>query len=85
MQINTPNRVLAVVGIGLVLSLLGDQTLYTVLPDPALAAQAGLTLGMVGLVLGVNRLARVLINGPAGYLYDRLPRRWLMSLERSPI
>ena len=78
MQINTPNRVLAVIGIGLVLSLLGDQTLYTVLPNPELAAEAGVTLGMVGILLGLNRLTRVLLNGPAGYLYDRLPRRPLM-------
>ena len=78
MQINTPNRILAVLGIGLVLSLLGDQTLYTVLPNPELAAQAGVTLGMVGILLGVNRLTRVLLNGPVGYMYDRMPRRALM-------
>jgi len=81
MQINTPNRVLAVLGIGLVLSLLGDQTLYTVLPNPELAAEAGVTLGMVGILLGVNRLTRVLLNGPVGYLYDRLPRRALMIVS----
>lgn len=74
----SPNRVLIPLGIGITLSLLGDQTLYTVLPNPGYAAQAGVTLGMVGILLGVNRLTRVLFNGPAGILYDKLPRRGLM-------
>lgn len=65
-------------GIGLIFSLLGDSTLYTVLPEPGIASQAGLTLGMVGVVLGINRLTRFITNGPAGALYDRLPRRPLM-------
>jgi MFS family permease len=69
------NRVLTPLGLGLALSLLGDATLYAVLPSPIFAAQAGITLAMVGLVLGVNRLVRIVFNGPAGYLYDRLPRR----------
>jgi MFS family permease len=74
----SPNRALIPLGIGITLSLLGDQTLYTVLPNPGFAAQAGVTLGMVGILLGVNRLVRVLFNGPMGILYDRLPRRGLM-------
>lgn len=79
MAINiSPNRVLGVVGLGIMLSLLGDQTLYTVLPNPGIASEAGLTLAMVGILLGVNRLARVLTNAPAGYLYDRFPRKPLM-------
>jgi MFS family permease len=72
------NRVLIPLGIGLALSLFGDTTLYLVLPDADVAAQAGVTLGMVGVLLGLNRLARVLFNGPVGTLYDRLPRRGLM-------
>lgn len=40
--------------------------------------EAGITLGMVGIVLGINRMVRILSNGPAGWLYDRLPRRVLM-------
>ncbi len=70
-----PNRVLTPLGLGLALSLLGDATLYAVLPSPIFANQAGITLAMVGLVLGLNRLVRIVFNGPAGYLYDRLPRR----------
>jgi MFS family permease len=71
-------RILTAVGIGIGLSLFGDATLYTVLPDPSIAAQAGVSLAMTGILLGINRLVRILFNGPAGYLYDRLPRRKLM-------
>jgi MFS family permease len=74
----SPQRVLVPLGLGTVISLLGDATLYTVLPNPRIAAQAGLTLGMVGVLLGVNRAARLIVNGPVGLLYDRLPRRGLM-------
>ena len=69
----TPGQVLVPVGIGLTFSLFGDATLYTVLPDAGIAAQAGVSLGMVGVLLGLNRLARVVFNGPAGILYDRCP------------
>jgi MFS family permease len=72
------NPIIAILGIGVVLSLLGDNTLYTVLPDPEIAAQAGLSLTMVGVVLGINRLVRVVFNTLAGILYDRFPRRGLM-------
>ena len=75
---STHNRVLVPLGIGLALSLFGDATLYTVLARPEIAAQAGVTLAMVGLLLGINRFVRILFNGPAGLLYDRLPRRQLM-------
>jgi DHA1 family multidrug resistance protein-like MFS transporter len=71
-------HILVPLGAGLVLSLLGDQTLYTVLPNPSIAAVAGVTLGMVGVLLGINRLTRLVFNGVAGTLYDRMPRRPLM-------
>jgi len=61
-----------------VLSLLGDNTLYTVLPDPTIWSRAGLTFGWVGVLLGVNRIVRVVFNTGAGVLYDRLPRRRLL-------
>ena len=77
----SPQRVLIPLGIGTAISLLGDNTLYTVLPDPDIAAQAGVTLAMVGVLLGVNRLTRVVLNGPVGVLYDRLPRRGLLLLS----
>ncbi len=78
MQPITSNRVLTPLGFGLALSLLGDATLYAVLPSPIFASQAGISIVMVGWVLGLNRLVRILFNGPAGYLYDRFPRRPIM-------
>jgi MFS family permease len=74
----TPSRLLLPLGIGLILCLFGDATLYTVLPKADILLEAGITLSMVGIVLGANRLIRILSNGPAGWLYDRLPRRGLM-------
>lgn len=71
-------RVLVPLGVGTALSLLGDATLYTVLPNPEIAAQAGVTLTLVGLLLGINRIVRLIFNPIAGVLYDRLPRRGLL-------
>lgn len=65
-------------GIGTAISLLGDATLYTVLPHPGISSQLGITLSMVGLFLGANRAVRVFLNGPVGILYDRMPRRGLL-------
>ncbi len=73
-----PRQALIPVGIGVGLSLFGDSTLYTVLPEPSIAAQAGVSLAMVGVLLGANRFARLLFNNLAGSLFDRLPRRRLM-------
>lgn len=74
----SPRRVLAILGIGTAVSLLGDSTLYTVLPDPQFAFQAAVPFAQVGFLLGVNRLARIFFNIPAGRLVDRFPRRPLM-------
>ncbi len=74
----SPQRTLTLLGFGTAVSLLGDSTLYTVLPNPTVASQAGVTLAMVGILLGVNRGVRVFLNGPVGMLYDRLPRRGLL-------
>ncbi|UCC88648.1 MAG: MFS transporter [Anaerolineales bacterium] len=74
----SPQRVLTLLGAGTAISLLGDATLYAVLPNPPIAAQAGVTMAMVGVLLGVNRGTRLLLNGPVGVLYDRLPRRRLL-------
>ena len=71
---------MAPIGIGLALSLIGDTTLYTVLPNPEIAAQAGLSLAVVGVILGLNRLIRLLTNGVFGVVYDRQPRRRLMLI-----
>jgi MFS family permease len=54
---------------------MGDATLYTVLPTHT--AEAGIVLSEVGIILGVNRAIRVFLNGPAGIVYDKSPRRRL--------
>ncbi|MEN8242407.1 MAG: MFS transporter [Chloroflexota bacterium] len=74
----SPRRVLTLLGMGTAVSLLGDATLYTVLPNPSIASEVGISLGMVGVLLGANRAVRLLLNGPMGILYDRLPRRGLL-------
>ncbi len=60
-------------GLATALSLMGDATLYAVLPTHA--SEAGIALGAVGVVLSANRFVRLVSNGPAGWLYDRLPDR----------
>lgn len=61
------------VGIGTCLSLLGDASLYAVLPTHTEAA--GVTLASIGILLSANRFIRLALNGPAGVAYDRWPRR----------
>lgn len=70
--------ILNLLGMGTAISLLGDATLYTVLPHPDISAQLGITLSMVGLLLGANRAIRLVLNSPVGILYDRMPRRGLL-------
>lgn len=70
-----PSRVLWPLGLGTALSLMGDASLYAVLPTHT--SDAGVTLGSVGVLLGANRAIRLLLNGPAGLAYDRYPRRYL--------
>ena len=68
-----PRRVLLPVSIGTGLSLLGDTTLYTVLPTHT--AEAGVLLASVGILLSANRWIRLPLNSLAGWLFERLPRR----------
>jgi len=70
-----PAQVLFPLGLGTALSLMGDATLYTVLPTHT--AEANVALGSVGIILGANRAVRVFLNGPAGLAYDRWSRRKL--------
>jgi MFS family permease len=70
-----PSKVLFPLGLGTALSLMGDATMYAVLPTHT--EEAGIALGAVGIMLGINRAVRLFSNGPAGVLYDRLPRRRL--------
>jgi MFS family permease len=67
-------RALLAISVGTTLSLMGDTAMYAVLPTHV--AEAGVTLASVGLLLSANRWIRLLLNGPAGVLYDRWPRRW---------
>ncbi|MFT5196968.1 MAG: MFS family permease [Candidatus Promineifilaceae bacterium] len=68
-----PWFVLVIVGLGTGLSLLGDSSLYTVLPTHT--ADAAITLTAVGVMLSANRWIRLLTNGPVGWLCDRFLRR----------
>jgi MFS family permease len=67
-------RVLLPLGLGTALSLMGDATLYTVLPTHT--AAAGITLDSVGLMLSANRWIRLITNHTAGSVYDRWSHRW---------
>ncbi|GAK60936.1 major facilitator superfamily MFS_1 [Candidatus Vecturithrix granuli] len=49
--------------------------MYTVLPTHT--AEAGITLALVGILLGVNRAVRLVFNGVAGWCYDRITQRGL--------
>jgi MFS family permease len=69
----SPVKVLWLVGLGTALSLIGDASLYAVLPTHA--TDAGITLTGVGIMLSANRFIRLVLNGPAGMAYDRWPRR----------
>lgn len=71
-------KVLTLLGTGTMFSLLGDNTLYTVLPNPSISREAGVSLAVVGVILGINRIVRLVLNPIAGALYDRYPRRWLL-------
>ncbi|MEM7539074.1 MAG: MFS transporter [Chloroflexota bacterium] len=75
MQTYSPWRTIFPVALGTCLSLLGDASIYAVLP--IYTAEAGITLGSVGIMLSANRFIRVLLNGPIGIISDRLPRRIL--------
>ena len=60
-------------GFATALSLMGDVTLYTVLPTRF--ADAGIALGFVGVILSINRLIRLITNNAMGWFFDRLPNR----------
>jgi MFS family permease len=71
----TPWRVLAPIGLGTALSLMGDTAMYAVLPTHT--AAAGVSVLSVGILLSANRWVRLLLNQAAGVAYDRWSRRWL--------
>jgi MFS family permease len=67
------DQALLIIGLGVAISLLGDLTLYVVLPTHT--GDAGIALANVGLMLSANRLIRIVLNGPLGVLIERIPRR----------
>jgi MFS family permease len=71
----SPWRVLLPIGLGTSLSLIGDTSLYAVLPTHTV--EAGVALTAVGILLSANRFIRLILNGPVGWVYDRSPRRYL--------
>ncbi len=66
-------RILLPVGIGTAFSLMGDATMYAVLPTHT--AVVGVTLLSVGILLSANRWVRLIANGVAGWLSDRFSKR----------
>lgn len=78
LTINSQARLLLPLGAGLALSLAGDSTIYAVLPNQI--DVVGINLGVVGILLGANRLIRIPGNIIAGFLNDRLGRRRLFLL-----
>ncbi len=74
----TQPRALTPLGLAMSLSLFGDLTLYAVLVTQL--DVVGLSLGAVGIMLGVNRLIRIPGNPLAGFLFDRWGRRRLFIL-----
>jgi MFS family permease len=74
-------RLLLPLGTAMALSLTGDLTMYAVLANQI--DVVGIGLGVVGLLLGVNRMIRIPGNLVAGALYDRSRRRRLFLVGLS--
>jgi len=74
----TALRLLLPVGVGTCLSLVGDASLYAVLPTHTDAA--GVSVAAVGILLSANRIIRLLLNGPVGVAYAHRNRRRLFVL-----
>lgn len=56
------------------LSLFGDSTIYAVLPSQY--ERVGIFALQVGWLLSINRLARIPLNLPSGWLSDRFGYKW---------
>lgn len=72
------SHMLTPLGLAVCLSLFGDLALYASLVTQI--EEVGLSLGAVGIMLGINRLIRIPGNPLAGMLIDRLGRRRLFLL-----
>jgi MFS family permease len=71
-------RLLLPLGTAMALSLTGDSTMYAVLANQI--DVVGISLAVVGVLLGVNRMIRIPGNLAAGALYDRSRRRPLFLI-----
>ena len=71
-------RLLLPLGIAMALSLTGDSTMYAVLASQI--DVVGISLAVVGVLLGVNRMVRIPGNLAAGAFYDRSRRRPLFLI-----
>ncbi len=61
------------------MSMLGDSTIYTILPLHIEAA--GITLAAVGILMGINRFVRIFSNTISGYLFDFGRKRQIFILS----
>jgi sulfite exporter TauE/SafE len=69
-------RSLFLISTAVALALLGDQMLYTVLP--VVHEAVGVPVTAVGLLLGANRLVRLVTNTFAGYMDVARAFYWLL-------
>lgn len=70
MTMINPGKIVHPLGLAISLALAGDLSLFALLP--IFRIEAGLTLGAVGVMFGVNRLVRVIGNPFAGSLIQRI-------------
>lgn len=73
-QDSHPSRVVWTATICTALALFGDATMYAVLPSQYQAV--GISTLQVGYLLSVNRLVRLPLNLPSGWLAGRLGPKW---------
>jgi len=76
-----PRGIVSLLGFGTAVSLIGESTLYLILPIPHYAQSLGITLTMVGILLGANRAVRLVTNGPVGFAYERAPKKPLLAVS----
>ena len=74
-----PGQLVMVIAGGMVLAILGDANIYISLPTHT--AEAGIPLVYVGLMQALNRITRIIVNGPYGILLERMPRRPIMIIS----
>jgi len=68
-----PRRI-TIVSLAVATSLLGDSTMYIVLP--AYAERLGIRLALVGVLLSANRFVRLFSNTWSGRIHDRAHTPW---------